>query len=266
MSDYHLTIADKQSGPHSQFYIIQGIREGRLHGAELIWRLGMEGWQPLRELEDFSSYWPLTPEAQAKVDAEKELARARTELDQPQPWLRFWARMLDLTWFFCAFTLFLGFTLPESAVQWLGRMDRPPIPLEPFVLLLYIPLEAWMLSRYGTTPGKSLLRIQVRTLPGSLPTFRQAMLRGWLVYLKGLALGLPFISMFMMLWWKYRLVQNRVTPWDETSETRVEHGEPEPWRYVLLTGIVLGVAMTFLALLIQKWPEFEAARRNYLSK
>jgi hypothetical protein len=46
----------------------------------------------------------------------------------------------------------------------------------------------------------------------------------------------------------------------------VEHGEPEPWRYVLLTGIILGVAMTFLAVLVQKWPEFEAARRNYLSK
>ncbi|RBP38570.1 uncharacterized protein DUF4339 [Roseimicrobium gellanilyticum] len=264
MSDYHLTIADKQTGPHSQFYIIQGIREGRLRGSELIWRLGMEGWQPLRELEDFSSYWPPSPEMLAKAESAKELAR--TALDQPQPWLRFWARMLDMAWFFCAVTFLLGLILPESARQWLGQIERPLIPLEPFFLLFYVPVEAWMLSRYGTTPGRSLLRIQVRTLPGGFPSYRQALHRSLLVYVKGLALGLPFITMLVMLWWKFRIMESRVAPWDESSETRVEHGEPEPWRYVLLTGIVLGVAMTLGLLLVQKWPELEAARRNYLSR
>jgi uncharacterized RDD family membrane protein YckC len=264
MSDYHLTIADKQTGPHSQFYIIQGIREGRLRGTELIWRLGMEGWQPLRELEDFSSYWPPTPEMLAKADSAKELAR--TSLDQPQPWLRFWARMLDVTWFFCVVILVTGFVLPESAVQWLAQANRPLIPLEPFILLFYVPLEAWLLSRYGTTPGRSLLRVQVRTLAGGLPSYRQALHRSLSVYVKGLALGLPFISMMVMIWWKFRLMQTRVTPWDESSETRVEHGEPDSWRYVVLVGIVLGVAMTFTFVLVQKWPELEAARRNYLSR
>ncbi len=264
MSEYHLNIAEKQTGPHSQFFIIQGIREGRLRGNEMVWRMGLEGWQPLRELEDFSSYWPPSPEVLAKAESAKELAR--TELDRPQPWLRFWARMVDLIWFFCAATLVLGVVFPEAWVQWLGQTTRFPIPLEPLILLLYVPVEAWMLSRYGTTPGKSLLRMQVRTLPGGLPTFRQAAHRSFLVYIKGLALGLPFVSLFLMLWWKFRLPQARVAPWDEAAETRVEHGEPEGWRYMLLVGIVLGVIMTFVLLLVQNWAEFEAVRRNYLSK
>jgi hypothetical protein len=99
-----------------------------------------------------------------------------------------------------------------------------------------------------------------------LPSYRQALHRSLSVYVKGLALGLPFISMMVMIWWKFRLMQTRVTPWDESSETRVEHGEPDSWRYVVLVGIVLGVAMTFTFVLVQKWPELEAARRNYLSR
>ncbi|HSI61865.1 MAG TPA: RDD family protein [Candidatus Saccharimonadia bacterium] len=264
MSEYHLNIAEKQTGPHSQFFIIQGIREGRLHGAEMVWRIGLEGWQPLRDLEDFSSYWPPSPEVLAKAESAKELAR--TELDRPQPWLRFWARMIDLIWFCCAFFIIVHMLMPEAMKQITIFAVRWYIPMEPFILLFYVPVEAWMLSRYGTTPGKSLLRIQVRTLPGALPTFRQAAHRSFLVCIKGLALGLPFISMLVMLWWKLQLAQARPTPWDETAETRVEHGEPEGWRYMLLVGIVLGVTMTFILFLIQNWPELEAARRNYLSK
>jgi hypothetical protein len=42
------------------------------------------------------------------------------------------------------------------------------------------------------------------------------------------------------------LMQRGVTPWDETNETKVEHGEPEPWRFLVLTGIVVGVLITTL--------------------
>lgn len=249
MSEYHLSIAEKQTGPHSQFYIIQGIREGRLRGAELVWRKGLEGWQPLRKLDDFEAYWPPTPEKLAQAEAARQVARS--ELDRPQPWLRFWARAVD----FILFTFVMGIFIPPSAMEWVIRAHIPP---EPLLLLLYVPLEAWMLSKRGSTPGKMLLRIQVRALPGGLPSFRQALLRSFWMYVKGLALAFPIISLFFMAWWKIRLMQSGTTAWDETAETRVEHGEPEGWRYVVLAGILLGVILTTLWTLHKNWAYFQS--------
>jgi hypothetical protein len=110
--------------------------------------------------------------------------------------------------------------------------------------LIYVPLEAWLLSSFGSTPGRALLRVQVRRLDGGLPAFSQALRRSFHVYWKGLALGLPFISLVAMLWARQTLLQRGITPWDEANETRVEHGEPEPWRYLVLAGIILGIAIT----------------------
>ncbi len=260
MSDYYLSIAEQRTGPHSLFYIIQGIREGRFHGAEQIWRKGMEGWKPLRELDDFTSYWPPSPEMLAQAEAARQ--KARTELDRPQPWLRFWARVIDLIWFSCALSMVLHLIAPDAVMYWAVQAARLHVPMEPFLLMLYIPVEAWLLSRYGTTPGKSLLRIQIRTLGGGLPTYSQAVRRTTHLVLKGLAFGLPLISLVVMLWWKMRLAVHPATPWDETSETRVEHGEPEGWRYVVVTGIVLGVALTIGLMMQQMWPQFEALRQG----
>jgi hypothetical protein len=64
------------------------------------------------------------------------------------------------------------------------------------------------------------------------------------VYVKGLGLGLPLVAFITMLWSRLTLLQRGATPWDEANETRVEHGEPEPWRYLVLSGIILGIAIT----------------------
>ncbi len=246
MSDYFLSIGDQRTGPHSVFYIVQGIREGRLHGPEHVWRKGMEDWVPLRELEDFTSYWPPSPEMLAQAEAARTLAR--TELDRPQPWLRFWARMLDLIFYVFALAFILTAVAPEPTQYWAIWAAQHHVPVEPFILLLYIPLEAWVLSRYGTTPGKSLLCIQIRTLAGGLPTFSQAVHRTTQMCLRGLAMGLYVLPLFSMLWWKVRLARHPVTTWDERAETRVEHGEPESWRYFVVTGILLGVLLTFIVM------------------
>jgi uncharacterized RDD family membrane protein YckC len=264
MSDYHLTIADKQTGPHSQFYIIQGIREGRLRGTELVWRMGLEGWQPLRELEDFSSYWPPTPEMLAKAESAKELAR--TALDQPRPWLRFWARWIDLLWFYFGLSSIFIVLAPEAFANAYVTATRWFIPVNSLLLLVYLPMEAWMLSRYGTTPGKSLLRIQVRTLSGSLPTFQQALRRTFFMMLKGLAFMLFPFYFFTMVWWKVKLRHTTATSWDETAELRVEHGEPESWRYMIIIGVVLGIFLAFAVATQPYLPRVEEILRNSLSQ
>jgi uncharacterized RDD family membrane protein YckC len=235
--DYHLTIAGERSGPFSQFSLIDKIREGKLKGDELVWHRGLTGWVPLRELEEFTSYWPITEEQKANAEAARTVAR--TELDYPQPWMRFWARLIDYLWFGILVWSLITTFLPQETVKWIVKVALMGVPLNSLVYLLYVPLEAWMLSTKGTTPGKSLLQVQVRNLKGGLPTFDQALVRSFQVWLKGVAMWLPLVSLFAMTWWRVRLMQKGTTSWDEACETKVEHGEPAFWRYTLLGSIIL---------------------------
>lgn len=199
----------------------------------------MTEWIPLKEAVEFESYWPVTEEARQMAEAARQIARA--ELDRPRPWLRFWARALDYLWFVFTITLLvqpllLGKMQDMVSAPWARFMDT-------ILLLLYVPLESWLLATFGTTPGRALLRIQVRRLDGAVPTFRQALARSFQVFLKGLALGLPIVYFVAMAWWRLRLLHKGVTAWDEACETRVEHGEPEVWRYLVLIGVILGVSL-----------------------
>ncbi len=251
--DYHLSISGESSGPYSQFHIIEGIREGRFKGDELIWHVGVPEWVPLKEAVEFESYWPITEQARLQAEAARLLARA--ELDRPRPWLRFWARVLDYLWFTFVISLLLRPLLMGNMEAMMTDPVLRYVPWDTALLLFYIPLESWLLSTFGTTPGRALLRIQVRRLDGSLPSFRQAMARSFQVFLKGLALGLPVVYFLAMAWWRIRLLQKGVTTWDEACETRVEHGEPEVWRYLTLAGIILGVgvvAMLALAMFAEQ--------------
>ncbi len=244
---YHLSINGTQSGPHTQFDIIGMIRDGALKGDELVWQQGMTGWMPIKNVTDFDGYWPITEEVIAK--AENAMLIARSELDRPRPWLRFWARIIDYLWFTVTIWMIIGLALPQSALDWLVRLYFKGAPLDPVILLLFVPVEAWMLSRRGTTLGKALLRVQVCRLDGTLPSYKQAIQRSLLVFVKGFAMGLFLLSLFTMSFSRARLLQRGTTSWDETTELRVEHGEPEVWRYVLLfcaaLVMLLGAGVAF---------------------
>lgn len=255
--DYFLSIGGERSGPCTQFQLIERIREGALKGDELAWRKGSPEWQPLKSMEEFAPYWPLTEEQVAQADAARRLARVA--LDTPQPWLRFWARMVDYVWFAMLLQLTLGSLLPDEKFALNGGSEAQivTIAIGCVTLMLFAPLEAWCLSRYGTTPGKALLRIQVRRQDGSLPSFHQAMRRSLLVYIKGVALGLNPIALFTMSYCRMRLLQTGATSWDHDCGTRVEHGEPEVWRYLILAALIflMVAAMVVVVLMSQEMME-----------
>lgn len=250
--EYFISIAGQRTGPHSQFQIIERIREGGLKGDELVWRKGMEEWKPLREFDDFAGYWQPTPQQVAVARQARQVARIA--LDTPQPWLRFWARTVDYVWFSMLLGMLLNALVPGEALVRLREVLTTATPGHALLIMtlvntatfvLFIPLEALWLSRRGTTPGKALLRIQVRRLDGSLPAYSQALLRSALVFVKGVALCLPVIPLFVMSWCRIRLIQLGATSWDEQTGLRVEHGEPETWRYLVVFVIAAFIALVF---------------------
>lgn len=71
------------------------------------------------------------------------------------PWLRFIARFFDYSLFGTLLWILRTFALGH---QPLGAYAT----LLPFEFFVWIPVEAYLLSTLGTTPGKFLLRIQVQ--------------------------------------------------------------------------------------------------------
>lgn len=254
--EYHLSIDGERSGPYSQFAVIQRIRDGQVKKTDLIWRNGLDEWQSCENLEEFNGYWPLTEDEIQRAEQARNLAR--TELDRPQPWLRFWARILDYLWFIGIIAILVQIFLPAGAEKWIIQAAQNYIPLDSAIILCFVPIEALLLSRYGTTPGRALLRLQVRLREtGSLPSFRQALGRSFYVFVLGVALWLPLVSLLAMTWWRIHLLRKGSTPWDDRWGTRVEHGEPEIWRYITLGFILfLIVIMAIMSLVINPgaWP------------
>lgn len=234
--EYHLSIAGVESGPHSKFSLISRIRDGELTRDVLCWRKGLEAWQPMGELVDFEDCWP--EEEEPAPGNEDPVSVTELSFPLPRPWFRFWARMLDYLWFGGVVWMLLSLLLPQEQLEWIMRKLLAGAPLNSMVFLLYVPLEALLLSLRGTTPGRALLRIHVVRDDGGLPTFEQALWRSFQVFVKGVALLLPVAHLVAMAWWRVRLMQKGETSWDESSRTVVVHGELEKWRYIVLSVIV----------------------------
>lgn len=235
--EYHLSIAGEKSGPHSKFSLIARIRDGKLHRDALCWRIGLSGWEPLGGLVDFEDCWLDEKDQSSAINTlveEKSL-----ESDKPRPWFRFWARALDYMWFGGLLWFLSSLLLPQEKLEWVLKIALAGAPLNSLVFLCYVPIEAWMLSWRGTTPGRVLMRIHVLRNDGGLLTYEQALWRSLQVFVKGVALLLPILNLFAMAWWRLQLMQKGVTPWDESSKTTVVHGELEKWRYAVLAGVIV---------------------------
>lgn len=255
---YHLNIAGENSGPHSQFAIIDRIRDGVLPQDALIWRQGLEGWKPAGEVEELSPYWPkeggevveeINEGAEAKAAPESLPAKVAlpNELSlEPRPWVRFWARVLDYLFFVGLVFLVLTFTWPTESFEWIVWASNRSLPLDTLLMLSYVPLEAWFLSRFGKTPGRLLLRLEVvRDNGDGRLTFKQALVRSVQVYVKGMALWLPLVSLLTMSFARLHLLRNGRTSWDLDCGTVVTSRPMEAWRIAILGGVTL----TFLLLI-----------------
>jgi hypothetical protein len=106
------------------------------------------------------------------------------------------------------------------------------------LLLFYlIFFEPMMLSSFGTTPGKSLLGIKIRALSGKKISYSTGMRRGFLVWLNGMGMGIPFVALFTMIIAYSKLKRNGITSWDERCRISVIHGQLSIFRVILFITI-----------------------------
>lgn len=153
---------------------------------------------------------------------------------RPRPWMRYWARLLDIQLFAFPISIVLIFVLPEF-------FRIPRLLQMAFVLPLILILEAGLLATVGTTPGKWLLGISIRSASGGPVSFGAAVRRGMDLYWRGMGCAVPPISLFTMITAESRLSVNGQTTWDVIAGLRTSHLPIPWWKGTLTVAAFIGI-------------------------
>ena len=154
------------------------------------------------------------------------------------PWVRLLARFFDYGWFFLllwAGRYFLHGHLP------FGKFES----FIPFEFFVWIPVEAILLTLWGSTPGKYFLKIKLRQGRRFKLNFRTAIKRSFNVWLRGLGMMIPVINGFCLLVAYYRLKTFLTTTWDKEENIVVSHSPIAKWRIVASAAFAFGALLFY---------------------
>jgi len=218
-----------QHGPVDEATLQARLDSGELAPDALVWTDGQGEWRPAHEVEPWA----------ARLAA-RATARATEGVPQVRPWVRFWARNLDVM----IWSVVSGIVLAVFGLEAKGRLQE--FALGFVMLAIYIPFEALLLARTGTTPGKALLRTHVETAEGARLTYRAALERSASVWLLGLGAGLVTLITYLLSY--QRLRRDGVAPWDRGRGSVVRHARIGTLRGTLVAAGVIGFVALLAAL------------------
>jgi uncharacterized RDD family membrane protein YckC len=139
---------------------------------------------------------------------------------------RFWARIVDLQCYIAAWWLLL----------YAANFNIGSIFANPWIMLAqllpWVPLEALLLQRFGTTPGKWMLGMRIQNDDGTPLSYRQAFLRSVRALVAGVGMGLGFlvpICLGLSYWITRRLGRPL---WDHLGGHRATFAEIRGRRYI----------------------------------
>lgn len=118
---------------------------------------------------------------------------------------------------------------------------------------LWVPVEALLLSTWGTTPGKWLMKTTVTDKSGNKLRFPAAFARSLYVWSWGLGIGFPYATLIGEMFSYLDLRNKGTTRWDAQWGYRVRHERIGSHRVVVavllyaLFGVLLGFAADAVA-------------------
>jgi uncharacterized RDD family membrane protein YckC len=176
-----------------------------------------------------------------KLAAIKAAGQGR-EAPQIRPWVRLFARSIDYEYFNVIICFSLMFTSPRvfqisRSIKYIGVSA-----------VLWILVEAVLLSTVGATPGKWLLKVTVRNDDGTRLKFKQSLLRSVFVWACGNGFQVEYLSYLANLFSYFYLKKKGKALWDEKLQVSVTHQKIGAWRS--LTAILLMILPTVLIVLL----------------
>lgn len=249
---------DATQGPIAQEKLLDLLHSGYLRIETPVWTAGMVDWmeakdaQKLRENDDSSALSQLTTPIDSIDRSSNNKTASNNSIvptgSQSRPWVRYWAKMLDFWIYGLIIGLVIGFL----------QLDVTIIRLFFAIFLVFVGqiiVEPCLLPSWGSTPGKALLNVRVRTQDGTKLSAQESMLRSLNVWIRGFGLGLPLVNLFTMLNAYNKLKENHVTSWDKDGGFVTIHKKIGATRVIIYFLIVFG----FIALLILTIPATAAA-------
>lgn len=246
-------------GPRAADEVQALFSAGVLAPETLVWTAGMEQWRPAFELPEFAhvlrgvaspppipdptfqhrqftsgtatAAGPPHTEVYARVHPPLQTAE---EVDSsPHAWRRWTARMIDVGCVGFVFGVLLELLAPGSTAE------LNDVAANVIVFALCFPVEAVVLSAFGTTVGKRLLRIRVVRRDGLPLDFGTALNRSFQVWMSGLGFGIPLVSLVTMVVGYNRLTSEGRTSWDSALQLSVHHGRISAVRWLIVAACIL---------------------------
>lgn len=240
----------EKSGPFHDYDIRGRIAHEELEKDDYAWHEGLPGWKTLGEIEIFRDDFkdPEKPPAPPPLP-DKYLERAASSPDdneEKKPGKkhlarRFWARWMDL--------------MVYTAVWWLvmyavGRDIGAAIRNPWLQLSVYIPwfaIEAWLIHRFGTTPGKWLMGLRVRNDDGSSLALKPSVWRSIRVMVTGVGFGWGLLAVLCqaMSWFTTKRIGKPI--WDYLGGHHLEAVPLSPFRIMALVFFFVASAQLQMA-------------------
>ncbi|MCB5284945.1 MAG: RDD family protein [Candidatus Cloacimonetes bacterium] len=199
-------------------------------------------------LQERASHGEEQINAEDSEEGHTELTKeAVVECYQIRPWIRYWARILDLLIFQVVFTLPATYFLLDPATM--NSLEYSPLffPISIFSMFVFCFYQAGIHSLFGSTSGKALMKISLANADGTPISFRQLLKREFGVYTAGMAIGVPYLGVFSMLWSMKKLATTGKTFWDEEGSFVVRHriiGLRRIIAYiVIIFAIIIGISV-----------------------
>ena len=222
-----------------------------------VWHEGLADWVTASTVDDFRGIWgkgfvrpaapPVLPPSLSEGSPPRPAAGAppaarpgmemrtgrrageewQEQVEPPRPWIRYWARALDLHLLFTAAAfVYVPDTIWGLLGLYFGTFLAGTLIVFPVQLMLF-----------GQTIGKLVFGMHVATENDEPLTLGQAVAREWRVLLKGLALNLPLLPIITLIVAYCRLTRHGATSWDRAGRLVVRHRDVGPLRWLAFLSV-----------------------------
>lgn len=159
---------------------------------------------------------------------------------KPHPWRRFFARVADYSLFALPGGMLIMFPLafvsPDGMAWMMEQDDWVAVML---IVAAFVPVEGWMLSRWGATPGKWMFSLRVEGKWGEQIDFAGATRRALHVWARGMGFAIPAVSVITQLVAGWKLEKKGETKWDQDLELAVRAGKLSTGKIALFVALML---------------------------
>ena len=245
-----------RKGPVGFDFIREKVLGGEILPSDLVWKEGMAAWTPISDVPDLKPIIQALPPELPKTIEPPPLPSVPVPVPVPVPvsapapalaagpWRRFFARSIDF-WAITPPVVLLmvlgGLQVSSDFASWLQE-PRSTWVIGFFAVPLMLAVEAILFWMFGSTVGKALLGISVRTESSRQLTLTESFQRQMGVYVYGLGAGVPLVNLVTTVRQYRRLKSGLQASYDEDRFV-VTAVRLDVLRYVFVVAVLVLISL-----------------------